>query len=157
MDCLSIAVWSFLELRFCVLCALSSQMIGVKIMWRKAISNGVLFAYKRCGTAKHSCFKLRPMCLGRHYVRVCEFPYNDWNLRPISDWPMGYLLKGAAVWRATFWRVRPFILSSGRCLCHGSHPNAVESLGVFRNNFCIVKNLDFVLKYSVYSAIWYRF
>ena len=37
--------------------------------------------------------------------------------------------------------------------CHGSHPNAVESLGVFRNNFCIVKNLDFVLKYSVYSAI----
>ena len=45
--------------------------------------------------------------------------------------------------------MRPFILSSGRCLCHGSHPNAVESLGVFRNNFCIVKNLDFVLKYSV--------
>ena len=61
-------------------------------------------------------------------------------LRPTSDWPVGCFF---------FKKVRPFILSSGRCLCHGSHPNAVESLGVFRNNFCIVKNLDFVLKYSV--------
>ena len=78
---------------------------------------------------------------------VREFPYNDWTLRPMSDWPMGDLLKGAAVYIILCWR----------CLCHGSHPNAVESLGVFRNNFCIIKNLDFVLKYSVYSAIWNRF
>ena len=53
--------------------------------------------------------------------------------------------------------MRPFILSSGRCLCHGSHPNAVESLGVFRNNFYIVKNLDFVFEIFSYSAIWNRF
>ena len=62
-------------------------------------------------------------------------------LRPRSGWPLGH------------WKVRPFILSSGRCLCHGSHPNAVESLGVVRNNFCIVKNLDFVFEIFSYSGI----